>query len=97
MTDLLHDDDLKTERETAIEPRKRWRNKMRAKERIEFHNFTYEADDLFQAGPDYPSKDAAEAAALDFLCCALDRPRDDEILASVAEYLGAFPVEGEGE
>jgi hypothetical protein len=83
----------KTRTETLTAPPRRWRNKMRAKERIIFHDHTYDAGDFFQAGPDYPSRDVAEAAATDFLSSHLDKPRDDEILANVAEYLGAFPAE----
>ncbi|MGE0831000.1 MAG: hypothetical protein AB7O04_16825 [Hyphomonadaceae bacterium] len=69
---------------------------MRAKEFIDFYNQKYEAGDLFQAGPDYPSRDAAETAAIDFLSTRLDAPRDDEILANVVEYLGAFPFDQNG-
>lgn len=92
MTDLLSEQDLK--REAVKEPAKRWRNKMQAKERLEFRDFTYEAGDFFQAGDEYPSKDSAQSAAFDFLSCALDPPRDHQILSMVAEYIGAFPVDG---
>lgn len=89
MSDLLTERDLKTER--ATEPPKRWRIKMQAKEELVLRDYVYQEGEFFQVGPHYPSKDAAESAAMDFLSHALDPPRDHEILANVAEYIGAFP------
>ena len=78
-------------REVATAPPRVWRNKMQAKENIILADYTYKAGEFFQAGPEFSSKDAAEAAAYDFLCGALDPPRDDEILAKVVDYIGAIP------
>lgn len=97
--DLLRDADLAPEREEVVPaPRRRWwRNKMQAKEEIVLSDYTYKAGDLFQAGPDYPSEDTARAGAVDFLSHALDAPRDDEIIASVVDYIGPIPFDENGE
>lgn len=83
MTDLLHDDDLKTER--AVEPAKGWNNWWRF---VVPHGFPIGTD--FRMGP-HPSKDVAQTRAqpeLNALFARVDYPDD------CVEYLGAYP-EGE--
>lgn len=92
MTDLLHDDDLKTERETASEPAKRWRNRYRARQVFTatckgVPYATLQPGELFWGHTVWPSKEIAETQAF-----------SPGTSASVghADWLDAFPVEGEG-
>jgi len=90
MTDLLQDDDLKTEGEVAREPAKAWKNKWR----VFVPHICATANDeprppgIYWSPETYPSREIAEQKARDYLAY------DGEV--RVKEHLGAFPVEGEG-
>lgn len=95
MSDLLHDDDLKTERDTAREPAKVWLNWwQRVASRDEACDECGAPARRFGevypncCGP-YPSKDAAETMARDQLSDDIEDYGAPQDL-----YLGAYP-EGE--
>lgn len=96
MSDLLTDRDLKTEGETAREPKKAWRNKWRVKGRMGVT--VYQERDLdgwlcagVHWGQMWPSEDSARTAAQCILQAPWDdyRPGDEDHLV----WLGTFPKE----
>lgn len=93
MSDLLHDDDLRTEREPVKEPAKRWRNWYRNKTnrpvRIIWNDGSDDLPSGVFPGEDwFPSFELAEQHALEFIeACTFDD-------GALVEWLGAYP-EGE--
>jgi len=97
--DLLRDEDLRTEREEAREPAKRWRNWWR----FNISALSFDGGTVYERGKSYagpmafPSREVAEQRALDKLArSSVTRRRTGrkERFAEHVEYLGAFP-EGE--
>lgn len=87
---VLWDDELRTEREPAKEPSKRWRNWYRAKLACDVcapnQTLSMEPGGVFYGSP-HPSKEIAEQRAFDEMASNGENAR-------AIEYRGAFP-EGE--
>lgn len=89
MSDLLTDDDLRTERGPVKEPAKRWRNWYVALKHITKRTGErYEPGEVYPSPCAWPSKDIAVTKA------TIDQRPDSSHALGDAEYLGAFP-EGE--
>lgn len=102
--DLLRDEDLRTEREKAREPAKRWRNWWRANIRqfslvLDANGRETGEEQLREAGEEwcsvaiFQSKDEAERRALEIQLDAADEATAFDC-APLLTYLGAFS-EGE--
>ncbi len=94
MTRLLGDEDLLTEREVAREPAKRWRNRWLVVRpfRARSTGVTKLPGETYWGSRVWPSYETAEASANGGTgknYCADAGPH--------SEWLGAFPIEGEGQ
>ena len=85
MSDLLTDDDLRTEREPVKEPSKRWVTHWRSKRPGFVIGRLYDVGDVYVSPRVFPSRDIADSAAAE----QLTRPE----MAAHWDYIGAHPGE----
>lgn len=86
MSQLLTDEDLRTEREPVKEPPKRWLTVWRCKKSSNTRLGVFKSGQIYTPEKIYPSRDIADAKAAQWLAV--------KSRAHIWEYLGAFP-EGE--